>query len=140
MIRLSRLLLIPLLAISTSISTEIRNEELLQQLEETLKEIDTLEGYGSYRALNGLEYYLDHMQMLCEQNDLSQDEGSLLEALVTKLFSRYAYKDGSYRSRIYGKAQQKAHALLQSSERGKLILTKLSDELPLIEAYSTLLR
>jgi hypothetical protein len=80
------------------------------------------------------------MQILCEQNDLSEDERSLLAALVKKLFSRWAYKDGSYRSRIYGKAQQKALALLQSSEPGTLILAKLSEEFPIIEAYSRLPR
>jgi hypothetical protein len=55
MIFFSRLLLIPLLAISSSSSAETKNEELLQQLEKTLKEIDTIEGYGSYQGLNGLE-------------------------------------------------------------------------------------
>lgn len=126
-----------LLILCASISFHVHSEPkmVLQQLDHTLELIDALEGYGPHESLEGLELYLQVLQDTLSKEGPDDDEKDLLEGILSKLFSRYAYRDGSYRSRIYAEAQKRAITLLCESPLGKELLEKHAEERPFIRPY-----
>ena len=101
---------------------------------QTLKKIDTLQGYGPPATLLGLEEHLAYVKEALLRESLTSEEYRRLIYIIEKLLSRYAYRDGSQRSRIYARAQQELIKMLKTTERGLLIQAELQKS-PLIKAY-----
>jgi hypothetical protein len=110
---------------------------LLTRLESTLKNIDTLKGYGPISNLYGLEGYMQFVEEVMNGKQSSPEALRQAYGIAEKLFSRYAYRDGSYRSRIYAQAQQQLYTILNSSHQGKLLLKELTEQHPLIAALGS---
>lgn len=113
-----RVLFVLFLSLSLDIGAQ-KTHSLLEQLDRTLEQIDALEEYGPLSNLKGLENYLGIVDTYCMKTSLSHEEAALLKAILERLFSRYAYRDGSHRSRIYAEAQRRAITLLNTTGLGK---------------------
>ncbi len=129
-----RVLFILFLSISLGISAQ-DTHFLLQQLDTTLEQIDALEEYGPPSSLKGLECYLRVIDTYRMKTFLSAGESALLEGILERLFSRYAYRDGSQRSRIYAEAHRRVITLLDTTDLGKELLRKYAAQSPLVQAY-----
>lgn len=129
-----RTLLIFFLSFSLTILAQ-DTHSLLQQLDGTLEQIDSLEEYGPPATLKGLEAYLEVVATYRAKPSLSYEEASLLEGILERLFSRYAYRDGSQRSRIYAEAQRRVITLLDATPLGKELLRQQARQSPLMQAY-----
>ncbi len=100
----------------------------------TLKKIDALQGYGPSATLLGLEEHLAYVKEALLKESLTSQEYRRVLYITEKLLLRYAYRDGSQRSRIYARAQCELINLLKTTERGLLIQAELGKS-PLIQAY-----
>ena len=114
------------------LSTPPHKDLLLSQLETTLTRIDTLQGHGPISHLYGLEKYLTSLEKILARKNSKPVALNRAYTIAEKICSRYSYRDGSYRSRVYAQAQQSLFKLLNSSSEGTHILKKLTQQYPLI--------
>jgi hypothetical protein len=111
-------------------------EGFLTQLDAILEKIDDIEGYGPHESLHGLEPYLFEFESICAQQDQDSDDKHALEQISTRLFSRYVYRNGSHRSRIYAEAQRRVLSGLALCTYGKELIQRLSEADPLIASLA----
>lgn len=126
-------ILTTIVILSTQASASpISPKNISKELQVTLKKIDSLHGYGSITHMYGLEFYIAFIEsILCNQMSSEKDLQNAYD-IAEAICSRYAYRDGSYRSRIYSKAQQAILTSLTQYAKGKIFLTKLVKSCPVI--------
>lgn len=129
-----RILFIMCLSLSLTLHAQ-EAHSLLQQLDSTLEQIDSLKEYGPPATLNGLEYYLEVIAEYRSKRSLTYEEAFLIEGILERIFSRYAYRDGSQRSRIYAEAHRRVITLLDATDLGKELLQQQARQRPLMQAY-----
>ena len=119
------------------LATLTYKDQLLRQLETTLTKIDSLEGHGAISHLYGLEKYLNFIEKTLANKNNKPEALSCVYSIAEKICSRYSYRDGSYRSRVYAHAQQSLCKLLNSSGAGTQLLKKLTQKYPVIAALNS---
>lgn len=124
---------ISLILLGISYMSYATQSPIFEQLDQVLRSIDSLEGYGPVEEAYGLEPYLSLIHHISGLSEPSIEETKLAEDILSKIFSRYAYRDGSHRSRIYAQVQQKALTSLKATPTGQAILDRIDN--PLIQAY-----
>lgn len=131
------LILLPLfLLFCPTISSHTLPDEFLAQLDVLLEKIDGVEEYGPHTSLLGLEPYLLELESICAQQHQDSYEMHVLEQIITRLFSRYVYRDGSQRSRIYAEAHRRVLNGLARCPYGRELLHRLSETDPLIASLA----
>ena len=112
----------------------------IEDLSHTLERIDMLKGYGPVvdSRIDILTQY--GVEEILSQSQVSTQECMYVYAFAAQLLSRYAYSDGSYRSRIYAQAQQRLISLLMASDYGKALLEVLAQDFPVIDLYVEVLK
>ena len=119
------------------LATPPSQDQLLRQLDSTLTKIDSLDGHGPISHLYGLEKYLNFLEKTLANENIKPNALCNAYSIAEKICSRYSYRDGSYRSRVYAQAQQSLCKLLNSTSEGTHLLKKLTQKYPVIAALNS---
>ena len=110
----------------------------LEHLTATLCKIDGLESYGPVidgEEQHDLHEYLAYIHTVLCKEQIPGYKLTGVYAIAASIFSRYAYSNGSQRSRVYAQAQQQLITLLSKTHYGQAVLSVLAQEYPVIELY-----
>jgi len=110
-------------------------ERRLESFHKRLAFVDALQDYGPIDESRNP--FMDDLNFIDLYSEVEHyRENSLVaEEMIEKLFSRYAYRDGSHRSRIYSSTHQKLVTLLKRTSQRQTLLLKYLEKYPYLKLY-----